>query len=84
MASQLPADERDELMRAIRAFILSRQPLKRQGTPSDIAEAAVYFASDRSSYITGTVLPVDGGILAGNPGSGESLEDIRKRAGVKA
>ena len=84
MAARLPEDERDELMRAIRAFILSRQPLKRQGTPSDIAEAAVYFASDRSSYITGTVLPVDGGILAGNPSSGESLEDIRKRAGVKA
>ncbi len=31
----------------------------------DIAEAALYFASDRSRYVTGTVLPVDGGTVAG-------------------
>ena len=35
------------------------------GTPEDIAEAALYFASDRSRYVTGTVLPVDGGTVAG-------------------
>jgi NAD(P)-dependent dehydrogenase (short-subunit alcohol dehydrogenase family) len=36
-------------------------PVKREGTPEDVAEAALYFASDRSRYVTGTVLPVDGG-----------------------
>jgi NAD(P)-dependent dehydrogenase (short-subunit alcohol dehydrogenase family) len=36
-------------------------PLKREGTPEDVAEAALYFASDRSRYVTGTILPVDGG-----------------------
>jgi NAD(P)-dependent dehydrogenase (short-subunit alcohol dehydrogenase family) len=36
-------------------------PLKREGTPEDIAEAALYLAGDRSRYVTGTVLPVDGG-----------------------
>ena len=36
-------------------------PVKREGTPGDIAEAALYFAGDRSRYVTGTVLPVDGG-----------------------
>jgi NAD(P)-dependent dehydrogenase (short-subunit alcohol dehydrogenase family) len=41
------------------------RPLKREGTPGDIAEAALYFASDRSRYVTGTVLPVDGGAVAG-------------------
>jgi NAD(P)-dependent dehydrogenase (short-subunit alcohol dehydrogenase family) len=41
------------------------RPLKREGTPADVAEAALYFASDRSRYVTGTVLPVDGGTVAG-------------------
>jgi NAD(P)-dependent dehydrogenase (short-subunit alcohol dehydrogenase family) len=36
-------------------------PVKREGTPGDVAEAALYFAGDRSRYVTGTVLPVDGG-----------------------
>jgi 3-oxoacyl-[acyl-carrier protein] reductase len=38
-------------------------PLKRFGKPEDIAEAALFFASDSSSYITGQVLPVDGGMF---------------------
>lgn len=38
-------------------------PLKRGGTPEDIANACVFFASDLSSYVTGQVLHVDGGIL---------------------
>jgi NAD(P)-dependent dehydrogenase (short-subunit alcohol dehydrogenase family) len=67
MASHLPEEERAEAMRRIREFILSQQPLPQQGTTDDIAEAALYFASDRSSYVTGTVLPVDGGLVAGNP-----------------
>ena len=41
------------------------RPLKREGTADDVAEAALYFASDRSRYVTGTVLPVDGGTVAG-------------------
>jgi NAD(P)-dependent dehydrogenase (short-subunit alcohol dehydrogenase family) len=38
---------------------------EREDAPDDIAEAALYFASDRSRYVTGTVLPVDGGTVAG-------------------
>jgi NAD(P)-dependent dehydrogenase (short-subunit alcohol dehydrogenase family) len=34
-------------------------------TPEDIAGAALYFAGDRSRYVTGTVLPVDGGTVVG-------------------
>jgi NAD(P)-dependent dehydrogenase (short-subunit alcohol dehydrogenase family) len=41
------------------------RPRKREGTPDDIAEAALYFASERWRYVTGTVLPVDGGTVAG-------------------
>jgi 3-oxoacyl-[acyl-carrier protein] reductase len=38
-------------------------PLKRLGTPADIAQAALFLASDRSSWITGVVLDVAGGIV---------------------
>ena len=38
-------------------------PLKRGGQPEDIANACVFLASDKSSYITGQVLNVDGGML---------------------
>jgi NAD(P)-dependent dehydrogenase (short-subunit alcohol dehydrogenase family) len=38
-------------------------PLRRIGRPEDVAEAAVFLASDMASYITNTILPVDGGRL---------------------
>jgi 3-oxoacyl-[acyl-carrier protein] reductase len=38
-------------------------PLKRAGMPEDVANACVFLASDMSSYITGQVIPVDGGML---------------------
>ena len=38
-------------------------PLKRGGKPEDVADACVFLASDLSSYITGQVLQVDGGML---------------------
>ena len=38
-------------------------PLKRGGSPVDIANACVFLASDMSSYITGQTLSVDGGML---------------------
>jgi NAD(P)-dependent dehydrogenase (short-subunit alcohol dehydrogenase family) len=50
---------------SIRQTMRDDRPLKREGTPDDIAEAALYFATDRSRYVTGTVLPVDGGTSAG-------------------
>lgn len=43
------------------------QPLAREGLPSDVANAVLFLASDRSAQITGTVLPVDGGVTAGGP-----------------
>ena len=49
----------------IRQQMRDDRPLKREGTLEDVAEAALYFATDRSRYVTGTVLPVDGGTVAG-------------------
>jgi NAD(P)-dependent dehydrogenase (short-subunit alcohol dehydrogenase family) len=39
-------------------------PLRRAADPTEVAEAAAWLLSDRSSYVTGTVLPVDGGLSA--------------------
>lgn len=41
-----------------------RLPMKRLGTPQDIAEAVLYLLSDSASWVTGTNLTVDGGFLA--------------------
>ena len=42
-------------------------PIAAQGEPSDIANAAVFFASDESKFITGHVMPVDGGAYIHSP-----------------
>lgn len=47
----------------IRDAILARVPMKRLGTPDDIAWCAVFLAADESSWITGANFPVDGGVM---------------------
>jgi NAD(P)-dependent dehydrogenase (short-subunit alcohol dehydrogenase family) len=44
--------------------VLDQVPLRRRGEASDIAEAALFLASDASRYITGAVLDVNGGFFA--------------------
>lgn len=43
-----------------------RLPMKRRGTPEEIASAVLFFSSDMASYVTGQVLCVDGGLTATN------------------
>ena len=55
MTSVLPEEIRKKMIDII--------PMKRMGVQKDVAETALFFASDSSSYITGQVLPVDGGMF---------------------
>jgi len=50
---------------AAKETILKRVPKGRVGQPKDIASAVVYLASEEADYVTGAVLVVDGGWLAG-------------------
>jgi NAD(P)-dependent dehydrogenase (short-subunit alcohol dehydrogenase family) len=64
-ASTEDLEKLEEFEEKIRETMRNDRPLKREGTADDVAEAALYFATDRSRYVTGTVLPVDGGTVAG-------------------
>lgn len=50
---------------AIRQALLDQTPMRRFGTGEDVARAALFFASDDSSFVTGAELMVDGGMSAG-------------------
>ena len=47
------------------AAILARTPMRRQGRPEEITGLALYLASDAARFVTGAVIPIDGGYLAG-------------------
>jgi len=49
---------------AAKKMFLDNIALKRAGSPSDVASAVMFFASDEASYVTGQVLAVDGGLMA--------------------
>jgi 3-oxoacyl-[acyl-carrier protein] reductase len=44
-------------------YIKSQIPVGRFGTPEDVAHLVCFLASDRSSYITGQVIQIDGGLV---------------------
>ena len=52
----------EDLPESAKEAFMSRIPLGRAGTPEDVANAALFLASDEAAYITGQVICVDGGM----------------------
>lgn len=72
--SGIDPEDAEEFSAFIEARHGAMQPIGRLGLPEDIAEAALWLASDSSSFVTGIVLPVDGGATAIHDGA--SMRDI--------
>jgi NAD(P)-dependent dehydrogenase (short-subunit alcohol dehydrogenase family) len=83
----LPDAVADRTVGSLKARFAAVQPIPRPGLPEDIAHAALYLASDASSFVNGQDLVVDGGIIIGNRWSGllkaraGLLEELRAQAG---
>lgn len=60
----VPRDKDDEFKELLAERLADKQPTGRVGLPNDLAQAVLYLASDESAWVTGVVLPVDGGQTA--------------------
>jgi NAD(P)-dependent dehydrogenase (short-subunit alcohol dehydrogenase family) len=61
----LPPDKADSYAESMKTSMAKLQPIPRAGLPDDIAHAAVFLASDASTFINGHDLVVDGGVVGG-------------------
>lgn len=67
IAAGLSAEEAEARLDTIAKNLAGAQPLGRAGQPREVANAALFLASDLSSYITGQIIAVDGGMTVGRP-----------------
>lgn len=65
-ASGMSHEGFEQLQRDLDDINLSDQPLKRQGTPEDVARVALFLASDAAAQVTGVSIAVDGGTSIGD------------------
>lgn len=61
----LSPERADETIPLLKTVLETLQPIKRPGLPEDIARAALWLASDDSSFVNGLALVVDGGLIGG-------------------
>jgi len=65
MARGVPVEEADSKLPVVEEAFKEAQPIKRTGSVQDIAKAALWLASDDSSFVNGHALVVDGGVTGG-------------------
>ena len=61
----LPAEQAERTAEAAKAALAAMQPIPRAGLPEDIAQAAVFLASEDSTFVNGHDFVVDGGLIGG-------------------
>ena len=81
----LPTDRAEQTAEAVKAGLAKMQPIPRAGLTDDIARAAVFLASDESSFVNGHDLVVDGGVIGGRQWSQhqESLRGMKRAFGIE-
>jgi NAD(P)-dependent dehydrogenase (short-subunit alcohol dehydrogenase family) len=82
----LPREVADQMAARIEEVAPQFQPVPKAGLPKDIAEAALYLASDASAFVSGTHLVVDGGITVGSrhSWSPETVSPLLEALGITA
>jgi NAD(P)-dependent dehydrogenase (short-subunit alcohol dehydrogenase family) len=86
LAKALGLDARaaDAQADAMKAGFAKAQPIPRAGIPDDIAQCVVWLASDRASFVNGTDIVVDGGMIGGRMYTPhqESLKQMKTALGI--
>jgi NAD(P)-dependent dehydrogenase (short-subunit alcohol dehydrogenase family) len=79
----LSPEKADEIIPMMKGVLENFQPIKRPGVPDDIARAALWLASDESTFVK-HALVVDGGVIGGRPWSESQLrrEALRSALGL--
>jgi NAD(P)-dependent dehydrogenase (short-subunit alcohol dehydrogenase family) len=75
----LARDRADETVPVMKRLLETAQPIQRSGLPEDIAQAALWLASDESTFVNGHALVVDGGMIGGRYWSESQQRDAKRR-----
>jgi NAD(P)-dependent dehydrogenase (short-subunit alcohol dehydrogenase family) len=78
-------EKADRFKEIIKMYLADMQPIKRVGLPEDMAKAALWLASDDSTFVSGHPLVVDGGLIGGRMPSQnqDQWEEMGKRLGIE-
>ncbi len=85
LARGVPLGEADGKLDVITESFREAQPLRRPGRPDDVAQAALWLASDDSSFVNGHALVVDGGVSGGRMWSDyqKAIEGLERKLGLR-
>jgi NAD(P)-dependent dehydrogenase (short-subunit alcohol dehydrogenase family) len=78
----LSAERAEEIVPLMKGVLETLQPIKRSGLPDDIAQAALWLASDDATFVNGHALVVDGGLTGGRSWSESQLRRSALRSAL--